>query len=69
MGIDSRIRAGASGRLVCPPFSGSISSKSLGKESSRVLVHFDTCQVMDPFQIYLSQWFRDLLVNVVEQQV
>ena len=35
MGIDSRIRAGASGRLLCPPFSGWISSKSSGKESRK----------------------------------
>ena len=35
MGIDRRIRAGASGRLLCPPFSGLILSKSSGKESSK----------------------------------
>ena len=34
-GTDSRIRAGASGRLLCPPVAGWMSSKSLGKESSK----------------------------------
>ena len=34
-GTDSRIRAGASGRLLCPPFAGWMSSKSWGKESSK----------------------------------
>ena len=34
-GTDSRIRAGASGRLLCPPFAVWMSSKSLGKESSK----------------------------------
>ena len=34
-GTDSRIRAGASGRLLCSSFAGWMSSKSLGKESSK----------------------------------
>ena len=34
-GTDNRIRAGASGRLLCPPFAVWMSSKSLGKESSK----------------------------------
>ena len=65
MGIDSRICTPALGWLLCPPFSGWISSKSLGKDSSESpgsLRYLPS----DGSVSNLLQWFCDLLVDVVE---